>query len=512
MATELSKGKLSEPDSNYCEQSYLWKQVRACIAGKYEVDKLVDCLPQPLYSSGIITPYMSETQREFANHCQAINVKKARAYWNRARFFNATGRTFESLGGMIWSQEPEVELDASVAYLEKNANGSGMGLRDVAQCITDENISLGRVGALADMPENQRALTRQQMESGENAARIIMYKAESIVYWRTDKSGNLVEVRLIEVHQEEKTMGEGALAYCVNTENVIYTRQLVMIDGVYHNRLFSDKDELISDVIPFANGSAFNFIPFQFFGADKNTPEFGKIPLYDLSSCNIGHYVLDADNRANLHYHGSGMTNVYSSMDDQQFFEKNPNGLDCGPGGMNQLNSDDRVEILQIDSTGAIASEMERDQKRMIMLGGQLVQEANTNQTLGAKEMEFGASVSTLKRITHNSSKGIENLINWCAMFMGSSGESTYRLNTDFVTDNMTPEMINAHFALVQGGVLPVETIYETARKAELTKLDNQEIADLARESDLGMSGEPEELARLRAENEALREQLNGAE
>jgi hypothetical protein len=512
MATELSKGKLSEPDSNYCEQSHLWKQVRACIAGKYEVDKLKTCLPQP-YDTGLyIYSGMTDEQINHAKRCQQININKSAAYWNRARFFNATGRTFESLGGMIWSQEPEVELDASVAYLEKNANGSGMGLRDVAQCITDENVSLGRLGALADMPENQSALTRQQMESGENAARIVMYKAESIVYSRTDKSGNLVEVRLVEVHQEEKPMGEGALAYCINIENVIYTRQLVMIDGVYHNRLFNDKDELISDVIPFANNSAFNFIPFQFFGADKNTHEYGKIPLYDLASQNIGHYGYDADNRTHLHYWASGITNVFTSMDAMQFYELNPNGLDCSPGGSNQLGADDRVEYLQSTSDGAVSSEMEKDERRMIMLGAQLVQEANTNQTLGAKEMEFGASVSTLKRITHNCSKGIENLINWCAMFMGSSGESTYKLNTDFVTDNMTPEMINAHFALVQGGVLPVETIYETARKAELTKLDNQEIADLARESDLGMNGESEEVARLRAENEALREQLNGTE
>lgn len=509
MATQITVGKLGEADSCYIEQNYLWEQVRACIAGKYEVDKLTSCLPQPFYSSGIITPYMSDAQREFALHCQQINIKKAAAYWNRARFFNATGRTYESLGGMIWSQDPEVELAVGLEYLKDNADGANNGLREVTQEITDELISLGRIGSLVDMPQNESNLTLGQMESGENAARIINYKAEHIVYWRVDKVGKLLELRLLEYAQVEKPMSDsGPLNDCLVAEDICNVRQLVLIDGVYHNRLFNDKDELIEDTTPVANSMTLDFIPFQFFGADKNTPDYGKIPLYDLASQNIGHYVLDADNRANLHYHGSGMTNIYSSMDDNEFFSKNPNGLDCGPGGMNQLNVDDKVEILQIDSTGALPTEMDRDKQRMIELGAQLVQDTNSNQTLGAKEMEFGSSTSTLKRISYNATSGIKNLLKWCSQFMGVTQESTYKLNTDFIIDMMTPEMINAHMAMVQSGVLPVETVYETARKANFTKLDNEQIADLARESDLGMSGESEEVAQLRAQLEAAQEQI----
>jgi hypothetical protein len=511
MATQISVGKLGQPDTCYVEQTYLWKQVRACIEGKYEVDKLIDCLPQPFYSSGIITPYMNDAQREFALHCQQINLKKAAAYWNRARFFNATGRTYVSLGGMVWSQDPEVDLASGIEYLKDNADGANNGLREVAQEITDELISLGRIGSLVDMPQNETNLTLGQMESGENSARIINYKAENIVYWRTDKVGKLLEVRLLEYTQKEKPMADsGPLYDCMVTEDICNVRQLVLIDGIYHNRLFNDKDEMIEDFTPVADGANLDFIPFQFFGADKNTPDYGKVTLYDLASQNIGHYVLDADNRANLHYHGSGMTNVYSGMDDQDFFTKNPNGLDCGPGGMNQLNQDDRIEILQIDSTGALPAEMDRDKQRMIELGAQLVQDTNSNQTLGAKEMEFSSSTSTLKRISYNATDGIKNLLSWCAEFMGVTQESTYKLNSDFIVDMMTPEMINAHLALVQSGTLPVETLYETSRKAGFTKLENEEIEDLARESDFGIQGEPEEIARLRAENESLREQLNG--
>ena len=40
-------------------------------------------------------------------------------------------------------------------------------------------------------------------------------------------------------------------------------------------------------------------------------------------------------------------------------------------------------------------------------------------------------------------------------------------LNTDFIADTMTPEMITKHIELVQLGVLPKATLYETARKVD---------------------------------------------
>ena len=78
---------------------------------------------------------------------------------------------------------------------------------------------------------------------------------------------------------------------------------------------------------------------------------------------------------------------------------------------------------------------------------------------------------------------------------LGDSQESTYQLNTDFVTDDLTSEMIGKHFELVQGGVLPRETLYETARKAGFTELENDELKDLAEQDDLALGGMSEQQA-----------------
>lgn len=472
-----AKNTLSNKDDKYLEQFDLWQEVRAAIDGKYKVLQIITCLPGPQYKKYPVYGGMDESQANQANACNQANALRVQSYWSRGRFFNATGRTAESLGGMVWSKEPEMELATKLEYLEDNADGSGSGLREVAQEVVDEVDSIGRYGILVDMPSNEAQLTQAQMEMPENAPRFIQYKAEQILSFRVfGNSQSVDELRLTEVKSIKKSEFEW--------EDVTYVRRLVMIDGIYHNQLFNDEDKMLSDVVPVANGAAWKEIPFQFFGADNNSPEYSKVPLYDLANANLGHFVLDCDNRDNLHFHGQGMTNVFTDMTVDEFAESNPNGLDVGAKGRNLFNSGDKVELLQLEATGAIPAEMLRDEQRMVMLGAQVVTNASSNQTLGAKEIEVSSSTSTLKRVVYNVSSGLEQCLAWAALFLGESVESTYKLNTDFVTDDMTPEMVGKHFELVQGGVLPKTTLYETARKVGFTKKSDEDLkADTEKDS-----------------------------
>ncbi|MCP4928871.1 MAG: DUF4055 domain-containing protein, partial [Gammaproteobacteria bacterium] len=173
----------------------------------------------------------------------------------------------------------------------------------------------------------------------------------------------------------------------------------------------------------------------------------------------------DAENRDNLHYHGQGMTVVYTDMDSTDFRMANPAGLDVGAKGLNQLQQGDKVEILQLQATGAISAAMQEDESRMVQLGAQVVTSSNTIETLGAKRIDANATTSVLKRISINCTEGIEQLLNWCAGFLGINEEQLYKLNTEFITDSMDAQMIQQLFQLVQGGKLPDSVIYETARK-----------------------------------------------
>ena len=129
------------------------------------------------------------------------------------------------------------------------------------QKITDDVVSVGRYGVLVDMPSNETNLTRSQMEDAANAPRLITYKAEQIIYFRNSGSSKAVdEIRLLETVDVQKS------EFQWETETRI--RRLVMKDGIYHNELYNDSDELISSTTPIANGANLTEIPFQFFGPD----------------------------------------------------------------------------------------------------------------------------------------------------------------------------------------------------------------------------------------------------
>ena len=136
------------------------------------------------------------------------------------------------------------------------------------------------------------------------------------------------------------------------------------------------------------------------------------------------------------------------------------------------------------------------------MIGAQLVQDTGGPQTLGAKRMEFGASISTLKQVALNVSKGVTQLLNWQAEFMGIGGEIAYELNTVFITDDMTPEKLMAHMQLVQMGALPLTSLYESARKAQLTKKDDDELEQETGEQAFNVGGTSQEEAATMAANE----------
>jgi hypothetical protein len=151
---------------------------------------------------------------------------------------------------------------------------------------------------------------------------------------------------------------------------------------------------------------------------------------------------------------------------------------------------------------------MLRDEDRMVMSGAQLVTDNSANETLGAKRIDANASMSALKRISYNISDGFKQLFTWTSLFLGEESTSVYKLNSDFITDDLTPEMINAHMALVQGGVLPAVTLNEVARKAELTDLDDDEIAQALNDQQMLTGGTSEEMAALQAQLDDALEKL----
>jgi hypothetical protein len=155
---------------------------------------------------------------------------------------------------------------------------------------------------------------------------------------------------------------------------------------------------------------------------------------------------------------------------------------------------------------------MDRDEKRMIMLGAQVTQDSTTNQTLGAKEIDANASTSQLKRIANNVSAALTQCIKWAAEMVGANPDDVkIYVNDRFITDNMTAQDVQAMFAMYQGGAATLDELNEVKRKAGYTQKTNEELAD-ALDDEAVVEGDTEEVAQLKLQIEQLQDQLNGTE
>jgi hypothetical protein len=477
METKLDKG--------YTDNLPLWAQVRAAIRGKQGAIKLLD---GTCGYYGLVSPAYRVTNDNYA-----VVDKRRKSYFARGRFFNATGRTHDAYVGMVGAKPVETEVPEGLTDFMESVDGENSTINDFALEIASELLVTGRYGVLVDPPSNE-GKTRSQMQP----AKLIGYNAEAMPH-HVVSGGKLVLVDLLELYWEK----EGEEYECKEQ-----LRRLELIEGVYTSKIKRDGD-WESTVQPTIDNKTLDYIPFQFFGSEQNKPIYDRPVMFDLAHENMGHFQLSCDNLENLHYHGQGMTNVFTDMAKVEFDDLNPDGLDVGAKGVNMLAAGDKIEILQIEATGAISTEMERVEKRMIMLGAQVTQDTATNQTLGAKEIESNASTSQLKRIAVNTSKGLQWCIEQAALFMSVTGEIKVKVNDQFVTDNMTAQDVAVVFQGVQGGEVPQSVLLNTIRKANYTDKTNEELIEELNEE--GATGESEELARLRMENDNLREQLNGA-
>lgn len=469
-----------EFDAGYKRNLPLWSQIRAAIRGKQGAIELLS----------LNEKYFTLTLPSYRTTEDNYNTvsKRKEDYLARGRFFNATGRTHDAYLGMVGAKPAEVELPKQLEAMQDNIDGEGSSLNDLALELTSETLITARTGVLVE-PANLAGGTVAQAMS--QTPRLVAYQAEQIKR-HVVQGGQLVMVELVELVWRAKDD---------DYELVEQTRRLELIEGVYQSRTRID-DKWSKPVVPTIAGKSIPFIPFQFIGAENNKPSYDRPVMFDLAHQNLGHFMLDCDNRENLHYHAQAAT-FFFVEDTDTVESSNPNGIDVGAKGLNILGKDDRVEILQIDATGALPSEMLRDEQRMVMLGAQMVQDSPTNQTLGGEMIEANAAMSQLKRIVINVSAGLTQCLEWAALFAGVKGEVSAKLNDQFSTDNMTAQDVQATFTAVQGGLLPDSVLLEVAQKAGYTSKTADELTNELEES---VQGESEEMAQLRLENEQLKQ------
>lgn len=400
------------------------------------------------------------------------NKSRYQQYLDRAVFYNTCFRTLSGMVGVAFRKLPKVEIPTDIEYLVDNVDGAGLSLNQQAQNTLSEVIKKGRKGLFVDYPSMQGDTSRADVERGIRAT-IKSYNAEQILDWNeeiTETGKRLNYVKFVE-NRETVDIQTG-----YRSCELVYI-MLRLVDGIYSIQEYNDTSSpLTEEITPRkANGQTFDYIPFIFCGSENNTPDIDQALLYDLSVINIGHYRNSADNEEASYITGQPTLAVTSSLDADTWKEQNPNGVLIGSRRGHFLGESGDLKMVQADPNNLPKELMKDKENQMVSLGAQLVSPSQ-QETAFTTGVNLATNTSALALAVGNVSDAYQKCLNWVMDYMGTTGEVTYKLNTDFFPVTMDAPTITAWVAGIQGGVLPKSAFYEMMRDANITGLTDDEI------------------------------------
>lgn len=424
-----------------------WLQIRDCIAGERTI-KERDTLYLPRLEA--------QKQQDYG------------PYKARAVFYNATSRTVEGLMGSIFRRPFSIQnIDEEKINL-KNITRTGESFTTFLKQITEEVISVGRVGALVDLPDE---------ESINPDPYICVYNAENILNWSTGLYQGrriLTSVLLIE---RTTSVDANFVATVSEMYRHLYLEYDLLGAPIYRQGIYKLGEGMVNGkktpmlqsvqqgITPKVRGKTLEFIPFQFFGPKNLTPEVQKPPVYDISTLNLAHYRSNADLEHGRHYTAVPVYWITGAGDETEEFK-------AGPNIVWKLNQGDEAGILEFTGKGleSLEKSCTEKERQIASLGGRLVgpKPGTAAQSTESTKVQEDGEEATLLNITQKISEGSTILLKWYHLMMDIEPDEklSVELNQDFSQGEITAREMRAIESLWEARVLPLDVLYKVFREA----------------------------------------------
>ena len=408
-------------------------------------------------------------------------------YKQRASFYNVTGHTLQGLIGAVFRKDPELSAPAALEYVGEDADGAGVSIYQQSQQALAAVMEEGRVGLLADYPQTDAPASRADQNAGLIRANIAKYDAKQITNWRTTKVGGAHLLSLVVLNETAEEAAEDGFS----VDEIEQYRVLQLVEGLYQVTVWRANEkgtawEIYEQYIPKrGNGAPWNRIPFTFGGAQNNDSSIDKAPLLDLARQNIKHYQVGADWYNALFYAGqpqlwmSGLTQQWVDMLEEK-------GVLVGSRAPIMLPEGGQFGIETVTADSAIQSELEKIENRMVALGAKLMQVGSAIKTATEVNSDDAAQHSALSLASANVSEAYTKCLEWCAEFMGASGDVSYLLNQDLVEHTLDSQLLREIVAAWMSGAVPETDVWAWMRRTGL--IDSEKTDDQVRE-EVGESG-----------------------
>lgn len=412
-------------------------------------------------------------------------------YRRRALFYNATSRSVDTVCGMVFRKDPQVEGPDGIEDLLDLASATYGSFSDLCQILFREVVSVSRYGILIDLPS----------EVVGAAPYFVGYAAEQITNWRWSMVDGQPVTTLVVLEERYSVQGEDLFA----DEEKLRYRVLFMDCGVYKQQIWEEsmesrdraqKDYVAQpEIIPRVYGSPMSSIPFIFFGGDGNVPDVVTPILADLVDTNISHYLTSADLEHGRHFTSLPTPWAVGFPETSELYI----GSSCA-----WVSSDPQARAGFLEFSGAGLASLERaleeKEKKMSAILVRMMEAPQRTETATAFLLRQSGEMGVIQSMAQDASRGLTNCARWLwTMNNGmvsedSLNEIEIELNTEFIAVQPDSQLIDSMVRAMQAGTMRKETIvYQMERMGLLPPGTDykQEVVDLEAEEGDGYTNLP---------------------
>ena len=399
-------------------------------------------------------------------------------YLQRAYFMGITGRTKQSMIGMIFRKPPVSTLPPQIEALREDIDGSGQSLEQLAKEAAGNLLDTGRHCFLVDYPRAEPGLSREDESRLALRPTIASYPAESLINWRFEgvKGKQTLTLAVLREVVEKDENDEFSHDY-----EITY-RVLRLTDGVYTQQVYDEAGQPYEEpYIPRqAGGAPFDHIPLHIAGSENNLPDVDLPPLFEIAALNIAHYQITADHRENLFVHGQLTLGITSDMSWEEFQTANPDGVQVGARRGHYLGPNGGFQTATAPESGSLRVALQDLEMQMVALGARLVQRGGQAETAEAARINASAEASVLDVVTNNLSEAMEAALEDFALFVGAPAANVeYRLNTEFWESGLQPQALAAVIQARQQGLIAPSDALHMIRSGTITLRDDRTDEDI---------------------------------
>lgn len=438
-----------------------WGRLRDAVAGRDAImsHDATEALKPAQSRNSHLPPLSDQDPAEYA-------AMQARASW-----FGATDRTVNALAGLIFAKDPEVKTQGAINALLSDVDLAGTNLRDFAQKIVVEELTVSRVGLMVEFPDTDTsAMTQAQAELANARPYITYWTAEQIQDWRVGNvPGQGSRLTMVKLRESVATF-EDDLSPAVY---VTQYRVLDLFEGFYRQRVYRETGSkewaLAVEIFPTSQNERLRYIPFTIVGGN----EVRKPLLLDLADVNFGHYRTDADYSHALHM--SALPTPWAAGVQLESGQK----LQIGSGAA-WVFPDPAAKAGYLEFSGQglepLRNRLIDLEKQMSILGARSLQsETARNETATGAELRSAGERGTLAGVAADVSDAIRQCLDWMAARFGQAPGAEFSLNRDYGLHRMDPQMLAQLVAAYQSGAMPVSVLFSNLKRGDIVPADMDE-------------------------------------